>query len=619
MRNMILSFAVCVGVLSPGCSDSTNSDIKEEIVTTAQAELYEASLRNTLKMFHQKLSLLQQVDSVDALVGVDKQIKALEAQHQEKQKRYATGGRVSYQVEQRIDNELKDELTAVVRLISTEQQRISHIDGVEGYRNGQVKSHRNKRVEKLYRVFPEELIADRNAILEDPTNYLQSIEESFEDWRGSKAELERIKLKLDQYLTLKDSDVGALNLLMSYYLNLSVFDRSKNLVNTLTLFSYIKSLDENNSDLYVYKTAADMRWRDYGEAEKSWLKAKELNADTFWFHYYGALLTMHRGNHDEGIEKLNMLLEANLRESQKAVIYTKLAYHALHQGSDKASALYHKKAVELHPNFHWRHGNYAGALLRLRGKIEAAEREANIARALGSYGKLEQIFEEIQFVKWSSRKNRSDNYTDKSDSVGFDPTRQQSEWMMVRVGGFRHIETAKTVLFALKGQQVDLDEQDSSGDTAMHRAALLGNVETLVLLHQQGASIEVMNQSEETPLLYAIRFDQSKAALKLIDLGANINVISPLAGTTPIGVAVHKGNIELVNKLLELGVSANTEQKSKMAEEGESILISAVLKGNKQMVKLLLSAGADRSAKVMGRTLKEAATELGHGQLLDVL
>jgi cytohesin len=93
--------------------------------------------------------------------------------------------------------------------------------------------------------------------------------------------------------------------------------------------------------------------------------------------------------------------------------------------------------------------------------------------------------------------------------------------------------------------------------TALYCAASRGNIKLIKLLVEHGASLELANQQNETPLFAAVNapprnFQPNfEAVTALLDKGAQINAKSD--NGTVLHVACRSGNIKLVNFLLERG------------------------------------------------------------------
>jgi len=92
----------------------------------------------------------------------------------------------------------------------------------------------------------------------------------------------------------------------------------------------------------------------------------------------------------------------------------------------------------------------------------------------------------------------------------------------------------------------------------------------------------------ETPLHFAIRSDSIQTVKVLVNGGALINVTDE-DGVTPLHLAVSNCNGEIVNYLLENGAYVNLKE----TRHGRTELHTAAIKGQKDMVGQLLAAGAD--------------------------
>jgi ankyrin repeat protein len=123
-------------------------------------------------------------------------------------------------------------------------------------------------------------------------------------------------------------------------------------------------------------------------------------------------------------------------------------------------------------------------------------------------------------------------------------------------------------------------------DTPLHWAARHGHVDVAEGLLANGASIEVSNTLQRTPLHLAVTHPQMIRVL--IQNGADVNAADAL-GNTPLHLAVrYDGEVSL---LLELGASANARNYL-----GDTPLEIAVRKGNTrrnlEVVSALIEAGA---------------------------
>jgi len=98
-------------------------------------------------------------------------------------------------------------------------------------------------------------------------------------------------------------------------------------------------------------------------------------------------------------------------------------------------------------------------------------------------------------------------------------------------------------------QEVDIDESDSAGRTAMHIAIQRRSYESFELLLKKGAKVGLYDGNGNTPLHAAALFDMEGNFLKsLIEEGADINAKDHL---TPLDVAIKAKNIKAVEILIK--------------------------------------------------------------------
>jgi len=98
-----------------------------------------------------------------------------------------------------------------------------------------------------------------------------------------------------------------------------------------------------------------------------------------------------------------------------------------------------------------------------------------------------------------------------------------------------------------------------------------------------------VEQGGNTALLFSARAGSLESARLLVAAGSDVNGLSAF-GTSPAIMAIHGGNIELLEFLLNSG--ADTESSS----SGHTALHAAVLRGSPEAVELLLDHGAEIEA-----------------------
>ncbi|XP_047536932.1 L-asparaginase-like isoform X1 [Vanessa atalanta] len=98
--------------------------------------------------------------------------------------------------------------------------------------------------------------------------------------------------------------------------------------------------------------------------------------------------------------------------------------------------------------------------------------------------------------------------------------------------------------------------------------------------------IEVTEKVFSSLLLYAIEHDDVRAVMKMLDMGADVNVQNA-EGRTVLHEAILKGNIPIIEYLLKNG--ANVHLKTRC---GETPLLTAIHKDNHTVITLLKQCGA---------------------------
>jgi uncharacterized protein len=98
------------------------------------------------------------------------------------------------------------------------------------------------------------------------------------------------------------------------------------------------------------------------------------------------------------------------------------------------------------------------------------------------------------------------------------------------------------------------NQTDDSSRTAMHYAAVNGNLQIIAILVKADAKLNVPDQLGNTPLHLAADQNQTAAAKLLLDVGAAVDPQNK-DGLTPLMIAASHGNLELVRALLAKGAS----------------------------------------------------------------
>ena len=184
--------------------------------------------------------------------------------------------------------------------------------------------------------------------------------------------------------------------------------------------------------------------------------------------------------------------------------------------------------------------------------------------------------------------------------------------------------------------QADVSARDWAGMTPLHRAAERGGRETISLLIASGADVNALGLSGSTPLFRAVESDNLEAARLLIQNKALVNLA---AGTsrTPLYQAAIRGKTHIVRLLIENGADPAYKENEKkiilhqvidgyeffdlkklnnesdrieilrlllpqlesinsIDQDGNTALHLAAKRGNLEIARLLVTAGADVNA-----------------------
>ncbi|MBU0755172.1 MAG: ankyrin repeat domain-containing protein, partial [Planctomycetes bacterium] len=138
------------------------------------------------------------------------------------------------------------------------------------------------------------------------------------------------------------------------------------------------------------------------------------------------------------------------------------------------------------------------------------------------------------------------------------------------------------------GMNPDIPNEEAGNGTALHAAAVEGNVAAIDLLFQAGAGL-MSDGGGFTPLHRAVvagKYDSVAALLKRRrDPDDRTH-----GGDTPLHLAVKNGHPEIVKLLIDHGADLNVKD---MSDLKETPLLKAVDVNHKGIVELLLSNGAD--------------------------
>ena len=133
-----------------------------------------------------------------------------------------------------------------------------------------------------------------------------------------------------------------------------------------------------------------------------------------------------------------------------------------------------------------------------------------------------------------------------------------------------------------------LDACDSQGCCALYHCAKRGDAQSLCVLTEHGAKVDGWPSDTNDPLCAAALNGHMACVRTLISAGAPI-LTGKMHGYSALSSAAQNGHVEILQYLLQQGISANAE----VTPNGGTPLLMASLDGQLDCMRVLLAAGAD--------------------------
>jgi ankyrin repeat protein len=184
----------------------------------------------------------------------------------------------------------------------------------------------------------------------------------------------------------------------------------------------------------------------------------------------------------------------------------------------------------------------------------------------------------------------------------------------------------KAVSFLLKERGYKIGLRNNFGETALHRAAQVGQTGTMEELIAHGADLSATVKhhylTEATPIILASSCRQVDAVRVLLNHGVSVNTFDPKYGTAPLHLAASM-DTKMTQLVLGYGAWVNFPGKSPIFPEAWpmtslhfAVFFSHAHEGALDRVKLLLSRGANINAQSSrGDTALHMAILGGHGDI----
>jgi uncharacterized protein len=133
----------------------------------------------------------------------------------------------------------------------------------------------------------------------------------------------------------------------------------------------------------------------------------------------------------------------------------------------------------------------------------------------------------------------------------------------------------------------------SPDSVSVHRAMMRHSLPEVTQALSQGGAVDALDEGGRTPLFYAAKDGDLPIIDELTRHGANPNA-QDKSLETPLHFAAREYRLEAAQRLIESGANPNAQDN-----HGNTPLWRAVFesRGRGDMIKILLSAGADKTLK----------------------
>lgn len=136
-----------------------------------------------------------------------------------------------------------------------------------------------------------------------------------------------------------------------------------------------------------------------------------------------------------------------------------------------------------------------------------------------------------------------------------------------------------------------IQSSNEYGDSALHIAALKGDVRMCVFLIKRGAFIKVLNSGRSTPLHLASYRGHAEFVKLLISKGADVNAADKW-GRRPVHLAACSGRSEVVNILAGCGADVNARDSKDRTPLYAIARKEKITPGHVECARVLIKAGA---------------------------
>jgi len=158
----------------------------------------------------------------------------------------------------------------------------------------------------------------------------------------------------------------------------------------------------------------------------------------------------------------------------------------------------------------------------------------------------------------------------------------------------------------------DVNRRNADGSTPLQWAVYNGDVAEVRRLLKAGADVAVANNYGATPMTLAAEVANTDMLKLLLEVGANADSPNP-EGQTALMAVARTGNVAAAQLLLDHGATVDAKEKW----GGQTALMWASARRHPEMMRLLISKGADVNAASIDRDYQRHVTAEGRPKSLD--
>ncbi|XP_018587449.2 transient receptor potential cation channel, subfamily N, member 1 isoform X2 [Scleropages formosus] len=174
------------------------------------------------------------------------------------------------------------------------------------------------------------------------------------------------------------------------------------------------------------------------------------------------------------------------------------------------------------------------------------------------------------------------------------------------------------VMLLVNTHLASIDALTLKKQTPLHLAALYGELDVCSALLNMNADVNACDMHGQSPLHLAAESNHSEVVKLFLNHRPELASLANVEGSTCAHIAASKGSVAVIRELLKFSKGGVMSAHSKA--KGSSPLHLAAAGGHKEVVKILLEAGASTTEEDLdGMTAIHLAAKNGHTHLLEVL